>query len=134
MLSSTQFVFLNIDISLRRDSRPLDKTGGGRGGHPDPEMKGGTGLKLFFRLFGPHFVLKIRGAGPHGSLPLDPSLKIPRRVFKGSLRRAGVCRQGLHSLKMKIDTPVMGSCPCLKLKTRKKLFPVHRFIPLSIPV
>ena len=29
MLSSTQFIFLNIDISLRRDSRPLDKTGGG---------------------------------------------------------------------------------------------------------
>ena len=48
MLSSTQFIFLNIDISLRRDSRPLDKTGGGGGGgHPDPEMKGGTGLKLF---------------------------------------------------------------------------------------
>ena len=46
MLSSTQFIFLNIDISLRRDSRPSDKTGGG-GGHPDPEMKGGTGLKLF---------------------------------------------------------------------------------------
>ena len=48
MLSSTQFIFLNKDISLRRDSRPLDKTGGGGGGsHPDPEMKGGTGLKLF---------------------------------------------------------------------------------------
>ena len=47
MLSSTQFIFLNIDISLRRDSRLLDKTGGGGGGHPDAEMKGGTGLKLF---------------------------------------------------------------------------------------
>ena len=46
MLSSTQFIFLNIDISLRRDSRLLDKTGGG-GDHPDAEMKGGTGLKLF---------------------------------------------------------------------------------------
>ena len=45
MLSSTQFIFLNIDISLRRDSRLLDKTGGG--GHPEAEMKGGTGLKLF---------------------------------------------------------------------------------------
>ena len=34
------------------------------GGHPYPEIKGEPGLKyFFFRLFGPQFGLKIRGAG-----------------------------------------------------------------------
>ena len=34
------------------------------GGHPDPEIKGEGSPKIFFRLFGPQFGLKIRGAGP----------------------------------------------------------------------
>ena len=59
MLSSTQFIFLNIDISLRRDSRPLDKTGGGESSRPWDE--GGHRSQTFFRPFGPHFGLKIRG-------------------------------------------------------------------------
>ena len=34
------------------------------GGHPDPEIRGGGGLKKeFFRPFRPHFSLTIRGAG-----------------------------------------------------------------------
>ena len=39
--------------------------GGGGAGHPDPEIRGvggGHSLKnIFFRPFGPHFGLKIRG-------------------------------------------------------------------------
>ena len=57
----------------------LQIRGGGGGGHPDPEIRGGgAGLKKkFFRPFGPHFGLQIRGeAGPSpgsttGSLPLS---------------------------------------------------------------
>ena len=41
------------------------------GHHPDPEIEGGGGLKkIFFRPFGPHFGLRIRG---EGSGPLGPS-------------------------------------------------------------
>ena len=32
----------------------------GRGGHPDPEGRGGRSQKMFFRPFGPHFGLSIR--------------------------------------------------------------------------
>ena len=43
----------------------------GRGGHPDPEIKGGGwSQKNLFRPFGPQFGLKIRGAaGPPGTSP-----------------------------------------------------------------
>ena len=44
----------------------------GRGGHPDPEIRGGGGglKKNLFRPFGPQFGLKIRGAGgPPGTSP-----------------------------------------------------------------
>ena len=49
-------------------SRPSDKAGAG---HPDPEIRGVSGLKkIFFRPFGPHFGLKIRGwPGPPGPSP-----------------------------------------------------------------
>ena len=47
--------------------------GGGEGseGHPDPEKRGGGGLKKeFFRPFGPQFGLKIRGVpSPPGPSP-----------------------------------------------------------------
>ena len=45
--------------------------GRGGGSHPDPEIKGGGGLKKnFFRPFGPQFGLKLRGRpGIPGSLP-----------------------------------------------------------------
>ena len=37
---------------------------GGGGGHPDPEIRGApASKKIFFRPFGPHFGLKIRGEG-----------------------------------------------------------------------
>ena len=53
-------------------SRPSDWGAGGRGGHPDPEIKGGGGGRLkkkIFRRFGPHFGLKVRGGGPPGPFP-----------------------------------------------------------------
>ena len=51
-------------------SRPSDK-GWGWGSHPDPEIRWGPShKKVFFRLFGPHFGLKIRGGlGPPGPSP-----------------------------------------------------------------
>ena len=43
------------------------------GGHPDPEMRVGPVLKkIYFRPFGPHFRLKIRGG--LRVPPLDPPL------------------------------------------------------------
>ena len=51
------------------------KVGGGGGGHPDPEIRGRGGVqKIFFRLFGPQFGLKIREGG---SAPLAPPLDPP---------------------------------------------------------
>ena len=54
-------------------SRPHDKGrgGGGGGGHPEPEIKGVGGdlPKICFRLFGPQFGLKIRGARLPGPCP-----------------------------------------------------------------
>ena len=41
---------------------------GGAGGHPDPEIRGGGGLKKIFRPFGPQFGPKIRGGGSRSSL------------------------------------------------------------------
>ena len=32
--------------------------GGGGGGHPDPEIRGGGAQKNFFQYFGPHLGLK----------------------------------------------------------------------------
>ena len=51
----------NLDLQIMgegvgRSSRPWDKGGGG-------------GLKIFFRPFGPHFGIKIRGAGSPGPSP-----------------------------------------------------------------
>ena len=59
-----------FSISLHSGrSRPSDK-GGGRGGHPDPEIRGGPGLlQNFFWPFGPHFGQKMGWASP-----LDPPL------------------------------------------------------------
>lgn len=42
--------------------------GGGEGGHPDPEIRGGPSVsQFFFRLFGPHIALKLREGAPGGS-------------------------------------------------------------------
>ena len=45
--------------------------GGGGGGHPDPNMRGGVGLQKFcFRLLGPQIGLKIReDRDPPGPFP-----------------------------------------------------------------
>ena len=49
----------------------------GGGGHPDPEIRGGSGLqKNCFRLFGPHFGQKIMGGG-EGRAPRVPPLDTP---------------------------------------------------------
>ena len=52
---------------------------GVRGGHPDPEIRGGGrwSEKIFFRPFGPQFGLKVRAR----ALPLDPPLNAPIRRF-----------------------------------------------------
>ena len=49
----------------------LQIRGGGRGGHADPEIRGGPGFqKKFFRLFGSHFGQTITGGGgPPGPSP-----------------------------------------------------------------
>ena len=49
----------------------MEGGGAGRGGHPDPEIRRGAGLrKCFFRPFDPPFGLKIRGGpGPTSPLP-----------------------------------------------------------------
>ena len=51
---------------------------GGGGRHPDPEIRGGAGLKKHFRPFGP-LGLKIRGGGPPRAPPMDPPLQ---QLFK----------------------------------------------------
>ena len=61
-------------VSVSGGSRPSDDGGPG---HPDPEIKlggGGRSQKIFFRLFGPQFGLKIRAPprAPH----LDPTLSV----------------------------------------------------------
>ena len=62
-------------------SRHSDK-GGGRGGHPHPEIRGG-GLKKKFPPFRPQFGLKIRGrVGPRAP-SLDPSLVLETFRFEG---------------------------------------------------
>ena len=48
----------------------LQIRGGGVGaGHPDPEMRMGAALKIFFPPFGPQFSPKIRGGRPPRPLP-----------------------------------------------------------------
>ena len=45
----------------------------GRGGHPDPDIRGGGAVsKKMFQPFGPQFGLKTRGGGRPP--PLDPPL------------------------------------------------------------
>ena len=57
--------------------------GGGRPGHPDPEMVGGGGLKIFFHPFEPQFGLKIRGEPGPRAPPLDPpQFKASRTFFE----------------------------------------------------
>ena len=52
--------------------------------HPDPEIRGGAGLKKHFRPFGP-LGLKIRGAGPpgpsHGSATSTVVQKVDRSIL-----------------------------------------------------
>ena len=51
--------FFNIIITTSGGSTPSERGWGS--GHPDPEIRGGPGLKKnFFRPFGSHFGLKIR--------------------------------------------------------------------------
>ena len=54
---------MNIIIIYSGESRPSDKGGGVGGGHPDPEIMEGPGLKNFF--------LKNKGGG--GRPPPGPS-------------------------------------------------------------
>ena len=59
-------------------SRISDKGGGG---HPDPEIRGGSLQKFFFRLFGPQFrsnnkgERKGGGQAPPGPLPGSTKVK-----------------------------------------------------------
>ena len=63
----------------------LQISGGRGGGRPDPDIRGGAGLKkIFFWPFGPHFGLKIRGGqGPpspflgSASVPISFPIKHP---------------------------------------------------------
>ena len=48
----------------------------GRGGHPDPEIRGKPGLKKTFRHVGPQFDLKRRGGRAPPAPPLDPPLNM----------------------------------------------------------
>ena len=61
-------------------SRPSDK-----GGHPDPEIRGGGGggglQTNVFRHFGPHLGRKIRGEGPGSP---GPSPRFVTVVYYGS--------------------------------------------------
>ena len=84
-------------VKISGGSRPSGKGAGGCG-HPDPEIRGrGAASKKIFS----HFGLKIRGGGSSpGSATENPREGIQGKPW------VGVCRQGLHSLKMKIDTPV----------------------------
>ena len=58
-------------------SRTSDKGGGG---HPDPEIRGGSPPKFFFRLFGPQFRSNNKGErkGGGGKPPRAPRLDPPR--------------------------------------------------------
>ena len=51
----------------------LLKSGGGGGGHPDPEIRRGSASKKIFQPFGPQCDLKIRGGGGGGGEGVGPS-------------------------------------------------------------
>ena len=61
----------------------LQIRGGGGVGHPDPEIKGGPGLKNVFWPFWPQFGLKIRGLSwpPGPSSGSAPGLVFGKRAF-----------------------------------------------------
>ena len=94
--SSSNIFVLKIDIVFFT-SKTLadiltelsDKVGGGGGdGHPDPEIRGGGFKKMFFRPFGHHFGLKIRGDRANRAPPLDlPVTKMQKllKMFTASL-------------------------------------------------
>ena len=66
---------MNIIIIYSDESRPSDKGGGVGGGHPDPEIMEGPGLKKFF--------WKIRGGGGEGA-PRAPPLDQPLIYYNAS--------------------------------------------------
>ena len=78
--------------------------GGGGGGHPDPEIRGGRrrSQKTIFQPFGLQFGLKIRGGRPPGALPMDPPLSLQvksirkKNVFS-QIYLIGVVRAGYKS-------------------------------------
>ena len=56
------------------------------GGHPDPEIRGEPGLKKnFFRPFGAHFSLKIRGEGRVPRSPPSTATHVCQRGYSGLL-------------------------------------------------
>ena len=57
--------------------------GAGRGGYPDPEIRGGPSQKDFFRTFGPKFDLKIRRAGTRPPPPGPSPGSTPVKCFTG---------------------------------------------------
>ena len=76
-------------------SWPSDK--GGR--HPDPVIGGGGAVfKIFFRLFGPQFGLKIRGIRAPRAPPLDPSLLAKRVTTDFFLDNKRVSTLGARAL------------------------------------
>ena len=60
VLSCTVFQFLTILITVADPYHQI--RGGGGGGHPDSKIRGAGLNKNFFRPFGLHFGLKIRGS------------------------------------------------------------------------
>ena len=61
---------------------PVTKNWGGVGGHPDPEIRGGPVSRNFFRPFGRPFGRKIRGAGPPGPSSGSATANQPNRLLK----------------------------------------------------
>ena len=57
---------------------------GGGDSHPDPEIRGGAGLKKHFRPFGP-LGLKIRGAGPPGPSHWSATSTVVQKVDRSIL-------------------------------------------------
>ena len=67
-----------------------------RGGHPDPEISGGSLVsKKFFQPSGPQFGLNTRGDGPPGPLPYGSAVKHGRARGKANYI---ILKQPVHAI------------------------------------
>ena len=87
------------DLQIRRG-------GGGGGSHPDPEIRGGSGLKKkIFPPFGPLFGLKLTGRpGSPGSLPWI------RQCYSRSLYLTLKKLSGRTIIPLPLGLPHLGNC------------------------